>query len=74
MAAAIEEMLAGGMEVMDSIGGDIADPDADEASYDGTPLRPLLTHDHGGRRTCGPGSREITVPDARSSRAGRTTS
>ena len=31
------------MEVMDSIGGDIADPDADEASYGETPLRPLLT-------------------------------
>jgi len=43
MAAAVEEMLAGGMEVMDSIGGDIADPDADEASYGETPLRPLLT-------------------------------
>jgi carboxylesterase len=43
MAVAIEEMLAGGMEIMDSIGGDIADPDADEMSYDGTPLRALLT-------------------------------
>jgi len=43
LAASIEEMLAGGMEVMDSIGGDIADPDADEASYGETPLRPLLT-------------------------------
>ncbi len=43
MAVAIEEMLAGGMEVMDSIGGDIADPDADEASYDATPLRALLS-------------------------------
>ena len=43
MAAAVEEMIAGGMEVMDSIGGDIADPDADEASYGETPLRPLLT-------------------------------
>ena len=43
MAVAIEEMLAGGMETMDSIGGDIADPDADEASYDATPLRALLT-------------------------------
>ena len=36
-------MLAGGIEVMDSIGGDIADPDADEASSGETPLRPLLT-------------------------------
>jgi carboxylesterase len=43
LMTAIEEMLAGGMEVMDSVGGDIADPDADEASYDETPLRPLLT-------------------------------
>ncbi len=43
LAAAMEEMLAGGMEVMDSVGGDIADPDADEVSYDETPLRPLLT-------------------------------
>ena len=43
MAAVVEEMLAGGTEVMDSIGGDIADPDADEVSYDETPLRPLIT-------------------------------
>ena len=43
MAAVVEEMLAGGTEVMDSIGGDIADPDADEASDDETPLRPLIT-------------------------------
>ena len=43
LATAVEEMLAGGIEVMDSVGGDIADPDADEASYDETPLGPLLT-------------------------------
>ena len=43
LAAAVEEMLAGGMEVMDSIGGDIADPDADEVAYGETPLRPLMT-------------------------------
>ncbi|MGQ0831431.1 MAG: alpha/beta hydrolase [Microthrixaceae bacterium] len=43
LAAGLEEMLAGGTEVIDSIGGDIADPDADEASYDATPLRPLVT-------------------------------
>ncbi|MEO6317215.1 MAG: alpha/beta fold hydrolase [Acidimicrobiales bacterium] len=40
---AVQEMLAGGMEVMDAIGNDIADPDANEASYDETPLRSLLT-------------------------------
>ena len=49
MAVAVEEMIAGGMEVMDSIGGDIADPDADEASYGETPLRPLLTMIMAGR-------------------------
>jgi carboxylesterase len=43
MAVALDEVLAGGVDVIDSIGGDIADPDADEASYDTTPLRPLLT-------------------------------
>ena len=43
LAAGIEAMLAGGVETIDSIGGDIADPDADEVSYDATPLRPLLT-------------------------------
>ena len=43
LAAGIEEMLAGGVEVIDSIGGDIADPDADEVSYESTPLRPLVT-------------------------------
>lgn len=43
LAASLEEMMAGGMEIIDSIGGDIADPDADEASYDATPLRPLVT-------------------------------
>src|SRR5688572_6009069 len=49
MATVIEEMMAGGMEVMDSIGGDIADPEADEASYGETPLRPLLTMIMAGR-------------------------
>jgi carboxylesterase len=41
IAEGVAAMLEGGIEVMDSIGGDIADPDADEASYDQTPLRPL---------------------------------
>ena len=39
----LQAMLDGGVEMIDSIGGDIADPDADEVSYDQTPLRPLLT-------------------------------
>ncbi len=43
LAAGLEEMLAGGVDVFDSIGGDLADPNADEASYDATPVRSLLT-------------------------------
>lgn len=39
----LQAMLDGGVDMIDSIGGDIADPDADEVSYDQTPLRPLLT-------------------------------
>jgi carboxylesterase len=36
-------LVESGMDVMDGIGGDIADPDADELAYPGTPLRPLLS-------------------------------
>lgn len=43
LTAGLEGMMAGGVDIIDSIGGDIADPDADEASYDATPLRPLLS-------------------------------
>jgi carboxylesterase len=43
LAAGVAAMLDGGTDVIDSIGGDIADPDADECSYDATPLRPLAT-------------------------------
>lgn len=43
MAEGLQALVDGGMEVMDGIGGDIADPDASEGAYDGTPLRPLLS-------------------------------
>ena len=43
LAESIEAMLAGGVDVIESIGGDIADPEANEESYNTTPLRPLLT-------------------------------
>jgi carboxylesterase len=43
LAEGLAAMLEGGVDIIDSIGGDIADPDADEVSYDQTPLRPLLT-------------------------------
>ena len=41
--AMLEEMLAAGTEVIPGIGSDIADPDAHEIAYEGTPLRPLLS-------------------------------
>ena len=34
-------LLAAGTEVMPGIGSDIADPDAHESAYPGTPLAPL---------------------------------
>lgn len=43
LAEGLAAMLQGGVDMIDSIGGDIADPDADEASYATTPLRPLVT-------------------------------
>ncbi len=43
LAEGLAQMLEGGVDVIDSIGGDIADPDADEVSYDKTPLRPLVS-------------------------------
>jgi carboxylesterase len=39
----LQELAESGMEVIDGIGGDIADPDADELAYPGTPVRPLLS-------------------------------
>lgn len=42
-AAGIQAFVDGGAEVMDAIGGDIADPDAVELAYEQAPLRPLLS-------------------------------
>lgn len=41
--AMVQEMIDGGSDLMPGIGSDIADPDAVEIAYDGTPLRPLLS-------------------------------
>ena len=42
--AMIQEMVDDGTEIAPAIGGDIADPDVQESSYDGAPLRPLLKY------------------------------
>jgi carboxylesterase len=41
--AMVRGMLDEGTEMMPGIGSDIADPDAHETAYDGTPVRPLLS-------------------------------
>ena len=41
--ALLDEMLAGGTDVMPGIGSDIADPESSESAYDGAPLRPLVS-------------------------------
>ena len=38
---ALDEVIAGGLEVLPGTGSDIADPAATDTAYDGTPLRPL---------------------------------
>jgi carboxylesterase len=43
LRSVVEEAVAGGIDVFPGIGSDIADPDATETAYEGTPLRPLLT-------------------------------
>lgn len=58
----IEGMLADGTEVMPAIGSDIADPDAHEAAYDATPLRPLLSLVHDGLAPLGDLLPTVTMP------------
>ncbi len=41
--AMLQQFLAEGTEVIPGIGSDIADPDVRETSYEGTPVRPLLS-------------------------------
>lgn len=43
VVAVLEQLLADGTEVMPGIGSDIADPEAHESAYEGTPVRALLS-------------------------------
>lgn len=59
----VEEMLNGdGMDVAPGIGSDIADPDAVEISYAGTPLRPLLSFMGEGLAPMTDRYHELTMP------------
>ena len=41
--AALRDVVAGGVDQVPSIGGDVADPGGQEKAYDATPLAPLLS-------------------------------
>lgn len=56
------ELLEDGHEVMPGIGSDIADPDATEIAYDGTPLRQLISLVDDGVRPITGRYGELSVP------------
>ncbi len=60
--AMIQEMVDDGTEVAPAIGGDIADPDVTESSYDGAPLRPLLSFMREGLMPMTDRYGELTMP------------
>lgn len=58
----IQEMVDDGTEVAPALGGDIADPDVQESSYDGAPLRALLSLMRDGLRPMTDRYGELTMP------------
>ena len=58
----IQEMVDDGTEIAPAIGGDIADPDVQESSYDGAPLRPLLSFMREGLAPMTDRYSELTMP------------
>jgi carboxylesterase len=58
----IGEMVADGVEIAPAIGGDIADPDVQESSYDGAPLRALLSFMNDGLAPMADRYGELQVP------------
>jgi carboxylesterase len=61
LADGVRALVETGQETMDAIGGDVADPEVGESSYDKTPLRPLLTLIEAGQQLL-PRLREIRCP------------
>jgi len=58
----IQEMVDDGTEIAPAIGGDIADPDVTEVSYDGAPLRALLSFMRDGVTPMTDRFGELTMP------------
>jgi carboxylesterase len=55
-------MIDGGMESMDAIGSDIADPDSKESAYEATPLAPALSLMEDGLAPLGQHFPSMTIP------------
>jgi carboxylesterase len=55
-------MIDGGMESMDAIGSDIADPESKESAYDATPLAPALSLMEDGLAPLGQHFASTTIP------------
>jgi carboxylesterase len=60
--AMLDEMLADGTEIVPGAGSDIADPDAHDIAYEGTPLRPLISFQDDGVATIQDRYGELTMP------------
>jgi carboxylesterase len=60
--AMLVEALEEGTDVMPGIGSDIADPDAVETAYEGTPIRPLVSFINDGLVPLADRYRSMTVP------------
>ncbi|MGB0114212.1 MAG: alpha/beta fold hydrolase [Ilumatobacteraceae bacterium] len=58
----LDELLADGMEIAPAIGSDIADPDVEESSYDGAPLRALLSFQREGLAVMADRYGELSMP------------
>jgi carboxylesterase len=58
----LDEMLADGTTVVPGIGSDLADPDAVELAYDGTPVAPLLSLQRDGLAAMAHRYGELTMP------------
>ncbi|MEM8621015.1 MAG: alpha/beta fold hydrolase [Actinomycetota bacterium] len=58
----VQEMIDEGIDVAPGVGSDIADPNATETAYEGTPLRPLLSLQHDGLAPMTARFGELTMP------------
>ena len=58
----IGDLLADGMAIVPGVGSDIADPDATEIAYDGTPLAPLISFLDDGLAPMTDRYSELTMP------------